>query len=489
MPDARTNAGRTVLAVDLGAESGRVAAVTWPAGGAPPETRELHRFANEPVRVRRPDGASTLHWDVLRLWHETERGLRRGLELEPASLGVDTWAVDYGLLDGRGRLLGNPVHYRDERHDRALERLLARVPADDLYATTGIQFLPFNTAAQLEAQRHAGDAELEHARTLLTIPDLLHVWLGGRVAAEVTNASTTQLLDPRTRAWHDGLIARLAWPRSWFADLVEAGTQLGDWDGTPIVASATHDTASAVAGTPLAGADEAYLSCGTWSLVGLETRAPRLDADARAANVTNELGAFGTVRLLKNVMGLWVLQRCRAVWHAQGRSYDYDDLTRLAAQAAPLRSLIPIDDPRLLPSGDHPERIRELCRERGEPVPETDAQVARCVLESLALGHRRALHAIERVSGMRVSAIRMVGGGAQNQALASFTANACALPVLAGPVEATVLGNAAIQAVAVGLVDDLADARRRIASGADVHRYDPDPRHAAAWDAAATRAA
>jgi rhamnulokinase len=424
----------------------------------------------------------------LRLWHETEHGLRRGLDLATLSPGVDTWAVDYGLLDDRGRLLGNPVHYRDARHDDALAHLLDRVPADELFAATGTQFLPFNTAAQLEAQRHAGDGELEHAHTLLTIPDLLHLWLGGRVAAEATNASTSQLLDPRTRDWHDGLIARLGWPRRWFPDIVEAGTPLGEWEGTPIVASATHDTASAVAGTPLAGPDEAYLSCGTWSLLGLETTTPHLHAAARAANVTNELGAYGTVRLLKNVMGLWVLQRCRAVWHAQGRSYDYDDLVGLAAGAPPLRSVIPIDDPRLLPPGDHPERVRELCRERGEPVPDTDAQVARCVLESLALGHRHALHAIERVSGVRARAIRMVGGGAQNRALASFTADACALPVLAGPVEATVLGNAAVQAVAVGLVDDLADARRRIAAGADIRRYEPDARHAAAWDAAATRA-
>lgn len=488
MPDARTAPGRTVLAADLGAESGRVMAVTWPEGEAPPTLRELRRFPNDPVRLPRPHDGSTLHWDVLRLWHETERGLRDGLVLAPASLGVSTWAVDYALLDERGRLLGNPVHYRDERHAGALERLLERVPAEDLYAATGLQLLPFNTAAQLEAQRAAADTELGLARTLLTIPDLLHMWLTGSVCAEVTNASTTQLVDPRARDWHDALIERLGWPRSWFPPIVEAGTPLGTWESTPVVASASHDTASAVAGTPLTGDDEAFLSCGTWSLIGLERRTPTLSAAAREANVTNELGAYGTVRLLKNVMGLWVLQRCRTVWAQRGRSYDYAELTALASRAEPLRSVIPIDDPRLLLPADQPAIVRALCAERGEPEPRTDAEVVRCVLESLALGHRRALEALQRVTGVRVRVLRMVGGGSQNHALAAFTANACAIPVLVGPIEATVLGNAAVQAVATGLVRDLTDARHRIAAGADVRRFDADERHITAWDAAAARA-
>lgn len=466
---------KTTLAIDIGAESGRVVAARY--DGASLAIEELHRFPNTPVLVR-----GTLHWDILRLWHEVQAGIRRGRDLSPAGIGVDTWGVDFGLLDAHGRLLGNPVHYRDRRTEGVYERTIARLGRQRIFDATGIQFMPINTLYQLASLAEAGDPQLAAAATFLTVPDLLNSWLTGERACEFSNATTTQLYDPRADGWATSLMDELGLPVRIFPAVVKPGTRLGSFEGTPVIAPACHDTGSAVAAVPMDPAGTAYISSGTWSLVGLEVGAPVLGPDALAANVTNEGGVYGTYRLLKNVMGLWVLQQCRAAWAAAGQSYSYDEIAALAAAAPPLRALIDINDPRLLPPGDHPAIIARLCAEAGRPAPEGHGAMARCVLESLALAYRGVLGQLAHLTGRQIRAIHVVGGGAQNALLCQMTADACGVPVVAGPVEATVLGNALVQLIALGEIADLAQARALVAGMGGVARY--EPQNTAAWEEA-----
>jgi rhamnulokinase len=449
----------TVLAVDLGAESGRVMAVSF--DGAALRIQELHRFPNVPVTVR-----GTLHWDVLRLWGDIQIGLAKGAMLKPASIGVDTWGVDFVLLDARGHLLGNPVHYRDARNDGVMDRVCAQLGSGDvgagratIFEHSGLQFLPFNTLFQLMATPRE---DLERAHTLLTIPDLLNFWLSGARVCEFTNATTTQLLDPRTRAWSDPLIGALDLPRRLFPEVVESGTRLGDYNGILVIAPACHDTGSAVAGTPLRSANSAYISSGTWSLVGVETRAPVLHADVLAANITNEGGAYGTTRLLKNVMGLWIVQQCRATWERQGHVYSYGQLMSMARDSH-CETLIDVDDARFLPPGDHPGRIRDYCVEHGRAAPETHADAIRCVYLSLAHAYNRVLRTLQRLTGHPIDALHIVGGGSQNTLLCDMTQQITGLPVHAGPTETTVLGNALVQLIALGELRNLAEGRALVA--------------------------
>ncbi len=443
-----------MAAADLGAASGRVMAGT--VGTDELTIEECHRFPNRPVRA-----AGTLYWDILFLYQEVLDGLRAAGPVD--GIGIDSWAVDYGLLDAAGALLGNPVHYRDMRTDGAAANL-ERLGPQRLYATTGLQFLPFNTIHQLAVEpRHA------LASTLLLVPDLLTYWLTGVLGAEVTNASTTQLLDVRTRTWSTELMAEVGVSPALFPALREPGSVVGPApDGTAVIAVGSHDTASAVVGVPAAHERFAYISCGTWSLVGVELDHPVLTEASRAANFTNELGVDGTVRYLRNVMGLWLLQECVREWGA--------DTEELLAEAArlPKGAVIDPDDPVFLPPGDMPARIVDACRRAGQPVPAGRAAIVRCVVDSLAAAHQRTIEAAQELSGRAVDVVHVVGGGARNTLLCQLTADACGLPVLAGPVEATALGNVLVQARALGAVDgDLAELRALVRATQPVVRYEP----------------
>ena len=471
-------AQQTVLAVDLGAESGRVMAVH--VGGAALRLEELHRFPNTTAEVR-----GTLHWDFLRLWRDIQEGVARGQALRPASLGVDTWGVDFALLDAQGELLGNPVHYRDRRTEGMMEWVFARASRAEVFAQTGIQFMPINTLYQLASLAARESPQLAAARTLLTAPDLLNYWLTGTAVCEFTNATTTQLYNPRVGGWASDLIGAMGLPAAIFPTLVQPGTRLGSYAGIPVIAPACHDTGSAVAAVPTSTSNYAYISSGTWSLVGLEVPAPIINDAALAANVTNEGGVNGTYRLLKNVMGLWIIQQCRAAWGAQGHSYSYADLVQLATAAPPLRHCFDPNDGRFLPPGDYPALIAAWCAERGQPAPEDHGAIARSVFESLALAYRHVLETLDALADHRTEVIHVVGGGSQNALLCQMTADAIGLPVVAGPTEATVIGNALVQLIALGELGSIAEARALVARSAELQRY--EPRNRAGWDEAFAR--
>jgi rhamnulokinase len=470
----------SVAAVDLGASSGRVM-----LGQVGPDTvtlAEAYRFPNDPVEV-----AGTLHWDILALYAGVRAGLRSLSDGALAGVGIDSWGVDFGLLDGRGRLLGNPVHYRDRRTDGVMDRVHEIVGTGELYATTGLQRLPFNTIYQLAAAAESG--LLDQARTMLLIPDLLSYWLTGEAGAEMTNASTTGLYDVNRRAWADGLIARLGLPEEIFPPLRPPGSPAGrllDTEvlpGVPVTAVGSHDTASAVVGVPARGDRFAYISCGTWSLVGVELERPVLSEASSAANFTNETGVDGRIRYLRNVMGLWLLQESMRAWDRT----DLGGLLAAAAREPAFAAVVDPDDAAFLPPGDMPARIAAACRRTGQPEPASPAAVTRCILDSLALAHRRTVRQAVELSGHEVEVVHVVGGGARNALLCQLTADACGLPVLAGPVEATALGNVLVQARALGALDGGLDELRRLAATAEpVVRYEPrgDP---AAWSAAEHR--
>jgi rhamnulokinase len=467
----------TVAAIDLGASGGRVMAGR--VGPGILELREAHRFPNLPVRI-----GGTLHWDILGLYREVVDGLRAAADgCELASAGIDSWGVDYGLIDSGGALLGNPVHYRDRRTEGAVERVLARIPARELYAVTGIQQLPFNTVCQLVAAE--GTPQLRAAATLLLIPDLLGYWLTGSAGAEITNASTTQLLDVRERTWSRPLIERAGIAPGIFPALRRPGEVVGELlpevaagaglpSGLPVVAVGSHDTASAVAGVPAQGENFAYISCGTWSLVGMELDRPVLTEASRAANFSNETGVDGTVRYLRNVAGLWLLQESLRTWAADGAA-DLDDLLATAARLPALRGVIDADDPALVAPGDMPARIAAACAALGQSPPGSRAETVRCILDSLALAHRRALLDVQELSGRHADTVHLVGGGARNELLCQLTADACGLPLVAGPVEASAVGNILVQARALGVAPgDLAGLRGLVRASSRLRRFQPE---------------
>lgn len=471
--------GQRLAAVDLGAESGRVVVGTLAADRLALE--EAHRFPNVPVRVR-----GTLHWDVLRLWSEVEAGLRRaGSAGEVASVAVDTWGVDFALLDARGRLLANPVHYRDGRTDGVPERVFERVPRDEVYATTGIQVMPINTLYQLAAMALERDPLLAQARRLLLMPDLFTSWLsGGFEAAEYTNATTTQCLDARSRTWARPMLGRLGIPAVLLPEVAAPGTivgrlapELAEAAGlgcAQAVLTASHDTASAVAGTPLASPRTAYLSSGTWSLLGLEVPAPVINEASAAANLTNEGGVGGTVRLLRNVAGLWLVQEARrALWPA-GEAPSYAEIAALAEAAPAFTALIDPDDPRFLRPGDLPAAVRAFCEETGQPAPDDHGTLFRVLLESLALRYAVVLAQLAEASGVQPDGIHVVGGGANNTLLNRLTAGATGLPVRAGPAEATAIGNLLVQALATGRIGSLAEGRELVARSFSIATFEPE---------------
>ncbi|WP_240926421.1 rhamnulokinase family protein [Streptomyces sp. JB150] len=473
---------KSYAAVDLGASSGRV--MVGRVGRHELELTEAHRFPNRPLRL--PEG---LRWDILGLYAGVLDGLRAAGPVDSA--GIDSWAVDYGLLDADGALLGNPAHYRDARTEGIAESVWATVPAAELYAATGIQYAPFNTLYQLTAARSS--AQFARAERLLLIPDLIAYWLTGEQGTELTNASTTQLVDPRTGDWSYDVAARLGIDLSLFAPLRRPGDpagvlraevleETGLTGPVPVTAVGSHDTASAVAAVPATGERFAYICTGTWSLAGLELPAPVLTEESRAANFTNELGLDGTVRYLRNIMGLWLLQECVRAWGEP----ELGELLRAAAVVPALRSVVDAGDAAFLAPGRMPERIAGACRASGQPVPETPAEVTRCILDSLALAHRRAVEDAQRLAGTSVDVVHVVGGGVRNALLCQLTADACGLPVVAGPTEAAALGNVLVQARAHGLVGDRADMRRLLTRTQPLTRYEPRG-DTARWRAAQDR--
>jgi rhamnulokinase len=440
-------------AIDLGASSGRVVAGRLDAGRV--RLQELHRFPNRPVCL--PDG---LRWNLLHLFTEALEALR-GRSF--AGVGVDTWGVDYALLDGHGRVLGLPFHYRDERTEGMVERAYARVPREECYAVTGIQTMPINTVFQLMADE--GSIALAEAQAIALVPDLLAYWLSGELANERTNASTTALLDARTGEWAHSLIARLGLPTRPFGELVEPGTQLGpvlarhDVDA-PVYTVASHDTASAFAATPVRDEHAAILSSGTWSLLGLELSAPVFSDP----ELTNERGVDGTTRLLKNVMGLWLEQECARVWDA-----EFAELHRAAAECTGEVPTFDPDDERFLRGGDMPALIARACGRREMSRGET----VRAIYVSLALKYKQVLERLEACSGRDVRTIHVIGGGARNELLNQLTADVTGREVLAGPVEATALGNVLVQARAAGELGSFADMRAVSAASVEPVRYEP----------------
>lgn len=491
----------TVVAIDLGASSGRVLEGTLEDGVL--RVEECSRFPNGPVHVPNAHG-DDLVWDVLFLWQGIRNGLTEAARRGPVdAIGIDTWAVDYGLLDRDGRLVGNPAAYRSNRTTQAVAQVYEAVSRAELYGWDGIQFQPFNTVFQLVADR--GSAQEGIARQLLLMPDLLGYWLTGRRVCDVTNASTTGLVDPRTRRWSPAVLSLLTdrfgvRVPDLFAPLVEPGRLVGPvslaevdlrthaGEATPLVEVGTHDTASAVVAVPALAGRFGFVSSGTWSLVGMELDHPVLSEASRAANFTNELGVDGTVRYLKNVMGMWVQQECLREWRDQNMTnMAWPTLDAETEASQPLRTLVDINDPRFLAPGHMVERLADVARGAGEPVPRTRAEYLRAITESLVAAYRRALREAQALSGQTLAAVHIVGGGSKNRLLCQLTADATGLPVVAGPVEGTAIGNMLVQLRAVGaLSGGLPDLRRVVAASNSTTRYEPRP--GVDWDAVERRA-
>lgn len=482
----------SIVAFDLGASSGR--ALLGRLNGRRIETEEIHRFPNDPVQV-----GDRLHWDILRLYHEIKQGLLKAkhMGITPGSLGIDSWAVDFGLIGPDGGLLGNPHHYRDSHTDGAMERLLAELPAEALFAKTGIQLLPFNSIFQLYAMKKADAPQLKLAQRFLMIPDLLRYFLTGEMFNEFTNATTTQLYNPTDGRWDEGLLRQLGVPGSWFGRVLKPGSPAGALRGSvqdelglgavPVIAVAEHDTGSAVAAVPALNRSFAYLSCGTWSLLGTEVDSPVLSDMARQLNFTNEGGVNGTFRLLKNIMGLWLLQESRREWERAGHAYSFPELVALAGEAKPLATFIEPDEALFLPPGDMPSRIREYAIRTGQRIPEGPGEIVRCILESLALKYRYVLECTEKLAGKTFDGLHMVGGGIHNTLLCQWTANALVKPVWAGPAEGSAIGNLAVQWIASGEFRDIAEARQVIRESFPVAVYEPEVGRTAEWTEAYDR--
>ncbi|MDD8027134.1 MAG: rhamnulokinase [Acidobacteriota bacterium] len=480
---------RHFLAFDIGAESGR--AIVGTLAGGRIALREVHRFPNGPLSL-----FGSLHWDVYALFKELKRGLAAcASEFPPVdSLGVDTWGVDFGLLAADGSLLGLPFAYRDPRNIPAMEAFLAKVPAERLYERTGIQFMPFNSIFQLQALAARNAPILAAADRLLFMPDLLTYFLSGVQINETTISSTSQMIDPRTRDWAGDLMAEAGIAPSLVGQPIEPGNLVGSLHPkvaretgmrtVAVAATAGHDTAAAVAAVPAQGGRWAYISSGTWSLVGIETPRPLITPRTRALNFTNESGVGGSIRFLKNVAGMWLVQGCRRLWNARS-PIGYDDLKRLAEAAPAFRSFVDPDAPEFLNPEDMPEAVRGFCLRTGQTPPEGQGPIIRCVLESLALKYRAVLDDLASVAPEPIDRIHIIGGGSQNWVLNRFTADATGRTVIAGPVEATALGNILGQALALGLVGSLEEARRLVAGSFKLETYEPRP--SAAWDEAYAR--
>ncbi len=480
------------LAVDLGASNGRVLLARW--DGARFELEVLHRFPNGPTTVQGRE-----YWNPLRLWSEILTGMAKyaAAYSEPLSgIGVDTWGVDFALLDSTGRLLSNPVHYRDARTNGMPEALFKIVPAKTVFDITGIQFMQLNTIFQLFSMRYYDDPLLDFADTMLMTPDLFHYWLTGCKSAEYTIASTSQLFDARDRRWATGLMADLDLPTRILPEVVPPGTVLGNvLDGVlvetglsgdiPVIAPGSHDTASAVAAVPELDAKSLYISSGTWSLMGVEIDEPIIDERSLQLNFTNEGGVNDSIRLLKNIGGLWLLQESRNQWSREGAAYTWDDLTAHAQKAEPFRSIANPDANDFMNPKNMVDAIQHFCQRTGQPTPRSVGEVVRASLEGLALRYRWVLDALEELTGTRLETMRIVGGGSQNRMLSQLAADACQRPVVTGPIEATALGNVMVQAIATGHLGSLDEGRQAIAASIQQEVF--EPRSPAGWDEAFER--
>jgi rhamnulokinase len=480
------------LAIDLGASSGRVLLGGW--DGERFHLEELHRFPNGPINI-----LGHLHWDALHIWSEILGGMARYASqfTDPLSgISVDAWGVDFGLLDRAGHLLGNPYHYRDSRTDGMIEVVLQKIPRQRLYQRTGNQVLQINTLYQIVSMVSGNDPQLEMAQTLLLMPDLFHYWMTGHKVAEYTAASTTQMLDCRERQWATDLITKLDIPTSILPEIIFPGTQIGNLrdeileemgliQSIPVIATGSHDTANAIAAISDLDEHSLYISSGTWNLTGVEISEPILDDRAIAFNFTNEGGVNNTIRFLKINPGLWLLQECRRHWQQEGRSYQWEELLYLGEQVRPFLSLVNPESPDFTSPGDMPANIRADCRRTGQPEPISVGEVVRCCLESLALKTRKTHEELELATSRHLGTIRIVGGGSQNRLQCQFTADACNRPVIAGPIEATALGNIMLQAIATGRLADLRQGRQALAASVERRHYEPHPNPA--WDAAYQR--
>lgn len=488
------------LALDLGAESGR--GLLGRFDGSQLALEEIHRFPNAPVKL-----LDTLYWDLPRLFDEIKTALRKVAASETTldGIGVDTWGVDFGLVGRGDTLLANPVHYRDARTDGIMTAAFGQIPWERIYDITGLQFLPFNTIFQLLALKRANSPLLDVAETLLMMPDLFGWLLTGRRAGERTNASTTQLLNPRTGTWSDELCRALNLPRTILPLLIEPGTELGPLRASvadevdlsrpvTVIAPGTHDTASAVAAVPASGSssssssappDWCYLSSGTWSLLGVEVSHPVINVETMRYNFTNEGGVAGTTRLLKNIMGLWLVQESRRTWARTGRQMTYEELIARAQVAPPFSALVDPDDSSFLSPGDIPARLAAFCMKTGQTPPRDEGAFVRCCLESLALKYRWTIERLELILGTTIKTIHVIGGGTKNTLLCQFTTDACGRPVHAGPVEATAIGNILMQAIGRKNLGSIADLRAVVARSFPVTVY--EPRDNAAWIDAAGR--
>jgi len=478
-------ADKVYLALDLGAESGRVMAGIW--DGRKLRLKEVRRFPTGAVAL-----GETIRWDVLRLWAEVENGLTlagKSFGRQVVSVGADTWGVDFVLLDRHEEILGQPYHYRDARTRGALQRAFRRVPRAQIFAQTGLQFMELNSLYQLLAWQHSSPAILDAADTLLFMPDFVHWALCGAKRAEFTIASTSQCVHPLTRTWSLPLLRKLGLPTHFLPTIVPPGTMLGGvrnslaertgLAGVTVVAPPAHDTASAVAGVPTAHtgkANWAYISSGTWSLMGVEAKQAALSPRALELNLTNEGGIDGTYRLLENILGLWLVQQCKRSFDAAGRSFDYAQLAALAAKARPFRSIVDLNDPRFLNPPDMPEAIRDFCRGAKQPVPKTEGELVRCAYDSLALKYRETLASLEELTGEPIEVIHIVGGGSRSRLLNQCAADACRRPVIAGPVEATAMGNLLTQIRADGELGSLTEMREVVRASSAVRHYEPAAR-------------
>ena len=468
---------KKVLAVDLGASSGRVMLGSF--DGEKITVEELHRFSNDPVIL-----GNTMYWDFLRLFHEIKQGLIKSKAYGKIdSISVDTWGVDFGLLDKEGNLLGNPVHYRDARVNGMLDKSFEKIDKDTFYGITGNQFMEINTVFQLLYLALNKKELLEQADSLLMMPDLFNYYLSGKKCCEYSAASTTQLLDAVRKEWSGEVIEKLQLPGRLLQKIVPSGTPVGmlrpeiceelGVEPMKVVAGAGHDTQCALAAVPTGEKDFIFISCGTWSLFGTELDTPIINEKSTRFNITNEGGVGGKISFLKNIIGLWLIQESRRQWMREGKEFSFGELEKLAASEEPFRSLIDPDAPEFAPSGNVPRRIREFCKRTGQPVPETEGQLVRCINESLALKYRMALEEIKECTGKEYPVIHMVGGGTQSALLCQLTADACKCPVYAGPIEATVYGNIAIQLMAEGVIGSLEEIRSVIKASEDIRRFEP----------------
>lgn len=469
---------KKVLAFDFGASSGR--AIIGSFDGEKITLKEVHRFTNDPV-----DLGGTLYWDVLRLFYEIKQGIVKakiagGFD----SIGIDTWGVDFGLIDKNGRLLENPVHYRDKRTSGLVEESFKSVPRQKMYDITGIQFMELNTLFQLISLKKQRPEMLERADKMLFMPDLFAYFLTGKMCSEYSIASTSQLIDINTRTWSKELLDAFGIKESLFAPLTEPGTQLGNLskeiceecgvESVPVISVCGHDTQSAITAVPCESGDFAFLSSGTWSLFGTELQKPIVNETSLKINITNEGGFGGTTGFLKNIIGLWLIQESRRQWQREGKDYSYADLEKLALSEEPFKCFIDPDAPEFVPQGNIPERVREFCRKTGQYVPESVGEIMRCIYESLAMKYRMTFEKLCECTGKDYPVIHVIGGGTKDGLLCRMTASSCGKTVNAGPIEATVMGNVAVQLMSDGTIGSISEARKAVAASESLKTYEPE---------------